>query len=538
MARPFSSNWKLLCPAVVLPLIETGLLRGTPDPQTAAIGPQVTAPPPFDLFHDLRWVSVYHDSWLTLGLELCGIVLLRSLFDAYMVRAAWPGDGAPGLLPAARRATAFYAVAALLLMPWVALMFGFSIIGVSYLFFASLPPVVAVAMLIHRGATSQAAGRWWDWGPRWGSLGLIALAFVWLTVGGALTAGAAFPIAMLAAAGCGVLNAFTYHAMVRGVAAPISKRKRQILVPVAIVMTFAVVVGGAAGGFAGKRTSVGHLSPRAIARIPARAHGHPILVAGGFGSHTDRTPPFDLPRWFAQWRYSYSGMRRERPLPYTSEDTEEPVAVSAARMEEQVDALHAAYRRPVTIVAESEGAIVARYYLLNLYEPNTRAVDRFIALDMPRVRPAVYYPAAGMDGAGLGSGWALRGIALLVGHLGPLRVSADAPFFRSLMDCGRNATSLQEARLPSGVRETQVLALADSVDDYRPFSGARHYYAIATHGGLIHDPEVDDLVQAIVTGSPLPDSSARRLFARLIGNAAAGWTTPTLGSEGATDAGC
>ncbi|MEA2488106.1 MAG: hypothetical protein QOF16_1760, partial [Actinomycetota bacterium] len=290
--------------------------------------------------------------------------------------------------------------------------------------------------------------------------------------------------------------------------------------------------------FARKKSTFTHLSPRSIARIPAHAHGRPLLVAGGFGSHTDRTPPFNLPQRFAQWRYSYRGMQGNRPLPYTSSDTEEPLAVSAARMAQQIDALHAAYGHPVTIVAESEGAIVARYYLLKLYQPQSNAVDRFVALDMPRVRPAVYYPAAGLDGAGLGSGWALRGIALLVGHLGPLQVSVDAPFFRSLIDCGRLATSLQEEQLPSGVHETQVMAMADSVDGYQPFAGARHYYAIATHGGLMHDPEADDIVQAIVTGRPVPQSHTRQLLARLIGNAAAGWTTPTLGSKGATDSGC
>lgn len=280
-AGTFWSNWKLLAPAVLAPLIETALLRAAPEPSTAAIGPQVTAPPPFDLFHDLRWVSVYHDSWLTLALELCAVIALRSFFASYMVRAAWPSEGAPSIFSGARRTSVFYLIAAVLLMPWVALMFGFSVIGVSYLFFASLPPVVVVAMLIHRGASSQAAGRWWEWRPRWSSFALIALAFVWLSAGGALAAGAILPVALLAAAGCGVLNAYTYHAMVHGIAVPISTRKRQIVVPVAIVLMFTVVVVGAAEGFARKRTPAFHLSPRSIARIPARARGHPVLVAGG-----------------------------------------------------------------------------------------------------------------------------------------------------------------------------------------------------------------------------------------------------------------
>ena len=63
---------------MLLPVAETALLRRW-DPGAAALGPQITAPPPLDLLHDLRWVPTYHNSWRSLGLELAAILALRSL---------------------------------------------------------------------------------------------------------------------------------------------------------------------------------------------------------------------------------------------------------------------------------------------------------------------------------------------------------------------------------------------------------------------------------------------------------------------------
>src|SRR5437870_10382360 len=85
----FFGRTGLLLPAVLAPVAETALLR-TLAPGSAALAAQVTAPPPLDLFHALRWVSVFHDSWLTFALELVGILLLRSVWMARVVQRAWP----------------------------------------------------------------------------------------------------------------------------------------------------------------------------------------------------------------------------------------------------------------------------------------------------------------------------------------------------------------------------------------------------------------------------------------------------------------
>ena len=49
-------------------------------------------------------------------------------------------------------------------------MFGLAVTHLSYLFFVALPPALAIALAIHRGALTQAMGHWWRWRPSWRSL--------------------------------------------------------------------------------------------------------------------------------------------------------------------------------------------------------------------------------------------------------------------------------------------------------------------------------------------------------------------------------
>ena len=81
---------------------------------------QVTAPPPFGVFHDLRWIVVYHESWLGLAGELLAFVVFRSLLTAVCLRAAWPHDLAPEPWALTiRRSVVFTVIAGVLLAPWV-----------------------------------------------------------------------------------------------------------------------------------------------------------------------------------------------------------------------------------------------------------------------------------------------------------------------------------------------------------------------------------------------------------------------------------
>src|SRR5439155_20081393 len=139
----------LVLPAVLAPVAETALLRAV-SPSNAALGPQATAPPGLDVFHDMRWVSVFHDSWFLFAVELVAVVVLRSLWMAWVVQRAWPREAgpSPAMAAAARRAVLFYALAMVLFVPWVVLLFGMAFSHLSFLFFAALPPALAIAAIL------------------------------------------------------------------------------------------------------------------------------------------------------------------------------------------------------------------------------------------------------------------------------------------------------------------------------------------------------------------------------------------------------
>jgi hypothetical protein len=522
---------RLYLPAVLAPVAETAVLWFLGPKGSAALGPQVTAPPPFDVFHDLRWISVYHNSWPLLALELVGIVVFRGLYVAWMIQGAWPRDDPPAMPRSAVRAAAFYAAASLLLLPWVALLFGLALTHLSYLFFVALPPAIAIVLLTHRGALAQGAGRWWRWRPTWQSLAWAAGAFLWLTAAGAVISVAPLPVALLAAAAAGFANARA----VEWIAASIGRewdlppKRHQALVPIALATTFAVVIGGTTIGFAADVPSPGP-TPGSVS-IPARATGHPVLVAAGFNSQWNPAPVLRLPRGYVAWRYSYRGIGPgDTLLPYQPSDTLQPLLASARMMATQVQALSRTYGSPVTIVAESEGAIVARAYLVSLYRPVTRAVDRLVILDMPVGPTSVSYPPPGAQGWGVASGWALRGIAAIVERIGPLRVSADAPLFRDIASCSALMTRIVESPPPPGVEEVSVQALADAVDgsEGSGLPDAERFVVVSAHGGLIGNAEVQSLIYRTLAGGTVHASPGELSLVRFINAVSEPWHAPAL----------
>jgi len=55
-----------------------------------ALAPQLTAPPPFGVFHDLRWVLVFHPGWWVFAGELLVLWALRTAAVAGLLFLAWP----------------------------------------------------------------------------------------------------------------------------------------------------------------------------------------------------------------------------------------------------------------------------------------------------------------------------------------------------------------------------------------------------------------------------------------------------------------
>ena len=65
-------------------MLEAGLLRAF-DPGAAGLAAQVTAPAPLDLFHDMRWIAVFHNSWLAFAAELVVVLIRRLLQSSQLV---------------------------------------------------------------------------------------------------------------------------------------------------------------------------------------------------------------------------------------------------------------------------------------------------------------------------------------------------------------------------------------------------------------------------------------------------------------------
>ncbi len=341
-------------------------------------------------------------------------------------------------------------------------------------------------------------------------------------------------MALVAAGMGGLLNARADVGIVSSIAEPrrVPARLGRRLVPVALVVIFIVVAGGVRVGFALTGGGTSRIVPGGtMVPAPGTAQGHPVLIAAGNNSRWDPRPPIDLPEGFIGWRYSYRGMDdRRRPLAYDPHDTLQPLLTSARRMAEQVEALYLAYDEPVTLLGESEGALVSAAYLLRRYRPDSGRVDRLVVFDMPSGSAGVYYPAAGSQGWGVGSGWGLRGLAALVRALSPLAVSADAPFIRDLVDCRALVTLATTGPAPTGIRQISIQALADAVDGpvpRGPFAPDTHVIT-ASHGGLVTRKGTQALIAEILDGTPSEGSFGRQAVARLITAVSNPWHAPDL----------
>jgi hypothetical protein len=253
-------------------------------------------------------------------------------------------------------------------------------------------------------------------------------------------------------------------------------------------------------------------------------------VAAGLHSHYDPRPPLSLPLGYVGWRFSYKGLdEKGRPLPYDPEDTQQSLLLSARRMGKQVHRLSHAYREPVTLVAESEGALVARTYLTSVYRPASHDVDRLITLDMPSGVSGVYFPPRGKQGWGVGSGWGLRGLTNVLEAMAPLQLSVDSGLGRDFTNCRALFSRLAMSPPPPGVQEVSFQALSDWVDPANAAPGVSTILVNAPHGGLVTRTGVQTLIQSILDGGTVPPASGQAgLLARFVHATARPWEVPSL----------
>ncbi len=179
----------------------------------------------------------------------------------------------------------------------------------------------------------------------------------------------------------------------------------------------------------------------------------------------------------------------------------------------------------MSIVAESEGSLVAKTYLTgSLHAP----VSTLIMVS-PLVQPGrVYYPPAGVEGWGVVGGLGLQGLSDTVGTETTVDLAPSQPFLRSIVQDVPALRSVLSCPV-TGVRQYAVLPLADAVasGNAKPL-GIPTAVVPAFHGGLLGDPSADAVIQQVLGGGTPSDSSLWSLAEQVIGPASSAWQVPEL----------
>ncbi len=465
---------------------------------------------------------MYHQSWPAFAVEAAALVALRGLLVTALVRAAWPRSiPRPPFGEQLRRVTGFVGVVALVLLPFAVLVFAMAVVALSWLFFVAVPVLVMAAVLVHRGPVSRS---WWRDRPTWATVRIILVSFVALTAAGAALvwapAAATVPIAALA----GVVNAWCWLQLVDRLADVAPQPRRRPFVVVALAGIVVLVVGGTAAGFAVSVAVQNGRTP--LTPVSPHASGPPVLIVKGFNSDWDGVTRRWVQGRYRIRRFSYAGLDAHgQPRPYGRATTHQSVPALARELRTQVDAFHAATHEPVSIVAESEGSVVALAYLNGT---PTAPVRNLIVLS-PLLDPGrVSYPPVGNPGWGVVAGTVLDGLARALSTVGPVNVSADTPLFRSFVDEGPALPGLVRCTVP-GRREFAVIPLDSGVSVPAPAQvGISHAVVPAFHGGLLGDHAAARLIDDVLAGRPAPGSGGWQTVGGAVGAVAAAWQAPGL----------
>ncbi|WP_407940358.1 alpha/beta fold hydrolase [Micromonospora narathiwatensis] len=510
----------LLVLAAFPPALEGAILAGYGFRAAEGLAPQFSAVWPYDNYHDLRWLMVYHDSWLTFFLGLVALIVLRALYTTALVMLAWPRHlPRPRFRRLAWRNLALTVVVSVVVSPWAALSVAASVVALSWLLVASLLPLFLLAPFLQRAAVSNS---WWRGLPSIELVGWSLLNFVVLTVGGALVwtvpAWWTAPVAAVA----GLINGLLWQ---RTVGSALDPRRpahwaRIPVAPLAIFLAFVVpvVLQPVLAALPGKSTKP---PPIALLDRPLPSNvGHAVIFLAGHSSAYDGEPPVD-PN--VQW-FSYRGLdSQNRPLPFGSRDTYRSIESSVAMLDKQVELLHRRTGRPVALVGQSEGALIARTYLADRPHSPVNA----LAMESPLINAGrSYYPPADVSqGWGVVAGWELRVLFRLADIIAMSGSGPEEPFVRSILD---NAPFYRNDLMcpVAGVRIVAFLPTTTATEaPPGKYAGVPVFEMPAVHGGLLARPVVEEHLLNFLGGQPI--SQPERGYA-LLQEASAAWQAPPL----------
>lgn len=490
------------------------------------LAPQVTAPEPFGIMHDLRWLAVFHRSWVAFAVEALAFFAFRSAVVIALIRLAWDERRpAPTLRVLTGWTLRYVAIVATLSFAWIAVMFGLAVVSLEWLFFVGVPALFLVALVTHHGILRPG---WWREAPQLRTTAWLLAAFLELSVAGAVIAVVPVPLRVPAAIAAGAFNAWAWLAIVHLLSAPRPAPRLRPVGPVAIALLVPATLVGVAVGAPQLRHPATAPTPAAAAvpaATPGTAPGPAVLVASGFDSTWDGTAGEPLTSDLVQQRFSYRGLGSDgRPLPYDAAATHRSLAALVRTMRDQVGELHRRTGRPVAVVAESEGSVIAAAYLVS----HERAPVSDLILLSPLVHPGrVYYPPAGKDGWGVASGWALRGITSIVGEVSAINLRADAPLLRSITSHALALRDLLDCT-PARVPELVIVPLTSALGGPNPAGiDAPTLVLPAVHGGLLGNPTARAAVVRAIRGRPLRPGAWDDVE-RVLQLATAPWQVPEL----------
>ncbi|HYZ38803.1 MAG TPA: hypothetical protein VE673_19160 [Pseudonocardiaceae bacterium] len=485
------------------------------------LAPQASAPATFGVYHDLRWVFTYSWSWLSVVWQLAALVVFRTAVTVTLIRLSWPvGQAMPPWPRLMRRNLAATVLSVVTLSPWAAIAFAAQAVAFSWFMIFSIVAAGVTVLVLPLAVT----GRWWRRLVLWRSAGWAAVAWLAISVEALAVSVSPSWIAVATAFAGGLLNAVVWLGLVATLVHAGEPAHARPLAPIAIVAVLAVFLVG-----------LGYAMP-AEATPPYRHHLHPsaapgarpVLYVAGFDSSYDGEPfsLFDTDR-LQSWHYSYRGLGLAGPLAYDKVWTHQAVPLSADKLAAQVDWLAARTGGPVTVIAESEGTLVARGYFATHPSP---PVDYYIMVS-PLPRPArVYYPPAGHGGYGLAAGWETRALLRILHLQNPhFTAGADMPFTRSVVNNAALFRPNMLCPVPSHVRTVAFIPFAGATVVYHgPVSHVPWTALPGYHASLLHRSIVTHDIERLITTGQLTIHHQSTLAFRAIYGASAAWQAPAL----------
>jgi hypothetical protein len=233
------------------------------------------------------------------------------------------------------------------------------------------------------------------------------------------------------------------------------------------------------------------------------------------------------------WQFSYAGLSaQDRPIPSGSSADDLPLPQLGDRIAAQVRVLSKAAKRPVAIVAESEGTLGV--YAMLARHPGLPISS--VVLLSPIVGPGQLSYPPGTDGASVSES-ALDELNHLVGSMSPYGPSGAQNLLSSVSEFGaRYFDDMITAAAPGtggkSIRVLAVVPLADAVTLPECALPPGVIVVPALHGGLLGDPAVLPMVSSFLSGHDVtaPGNSQLREAAELITGAASAWRMPDTGA--------